>query len=198
MRSSATATIVCLNEGEDVYGLFPWMLTLCDHASADCALTFTCLPMRLLFLLPLFFLSSGAPRPPRIVLPGYFTCQSVLLEESGNALVCYAKTQRACRNGPLVLAFEKRMSPRTDRTRFEIVDTVRVTTAVPARELAITFCSTATGKPRQYFVLYKWVPAANKRHLPHPRRAWEVNAQGRLVEVPVKTLRCLNNDYGAN
>ena len=155
--------------------------------------------MRLLFLL-LFFFGSGVPRPPRIVLPGYFTCHSALLAESGNGLVCYAKTQAECRNGHLVLAVEQRVSPRTDRARFEIVDTVRVSTAAPSRVVDITYCSTATGKPRQYFVLYKWGPAAaaDKRFLPYPQRAWGVNAQGHLVEVPVKTLKCLNNDYGAD
>ncbi|WBA44001.1 hypothetical protein [Hymenobacter canadensis] len=152
----------------------------------------------MLFLLILFYLNSGAARPPRIVLPGYFSCQGALLEESGNSLACYAKTQAECRNGQLVLAFEKRLSARTDRARFEIIDTVHVRTAVPGREVHITYCSTATGKPRQYFVLYKWVPAADKRYLPYPRRAWGVNAQGQLVEVSVKSLRCLNNDYGAD
>ena len=154
--------------------------------------------MRVLFLLTLFCLSSGTPRPPRIVLPGYFSCQGALLQESGNALACYAKTQAECRNGQLVLAFEKRLSARTARARFEIVDTVRVRTAVPGRRMDITYCSTATGKPQQYFVMYKWVPAADKRYLPHPRRAWGANTQGQLVEVPVKSLRCLNSDYGAD
>lgn len=154
--------------------------------------------MRVLLLLPLFFFSSGAPRPPRIALPGYFSCRSALVLASGNALACYAKTQAECRNGQLVLAFEKRVSARTDRPRFEIVDTVRVTTAAPGREIDVTYCSMATGKPQQYFVLYKRVPAADKRNLPYVRRAWGVNAQDHLVEVPVKTLRCLNNDYGAD
>jgi hypothetical protein len=154
--------------------------------------------MRVLLLLPLFLFSSGTPRPPRIALPGYFCCRSALLSASGNALACYAKTQAACRNGPLVLAFEQRLSARPDRPRVAIVDTVRVTTAAPAREIDITYCLMATGKPQPYFVLYQRVPAADKRYLPSPRRAWGVNAQGNLVEVPVKTLRCLNNDYGAD
>ena len=153
--------------------------------------------MRLLFLL-LFLFGSGAPRPPRIVLPGYFSCHSALLEASGNGLACYARTQQQCRTGPRVLAFEQRVSSRTDRARFAIADTVRVPAQAPGREIAITYCATATGKPEQYFVLYNRVPAADKRYLHHPQRAWGVNAQGRLVEVPVKTLRCLNNDYGAN
>lgn len=152
--------------------------------------------MRLLLLL--FLLGSGAPRPPRIVLPGYFSCRSALLEASGNALVCYARTQDACRNGTLVLAFEQRVSAPADRARFAIVDTVHLRVAELTREVDITSCATATGQSRQYFVLYKWVPAGDKRYLPYPRRAWGVTAQGRLVEVPVKTLRCLNNDYGAD
>lgn len=154
--------------------------------------------MRTLFLLILFCLRSGAAHPPHIVLPGYFSCQGTLLEKSGHALTYYAKTQAECRTGQLVLAFEKRLSARTDRTRFKIVDTVHVRAAVPGHEVDITYCSMATGKPRQYFVLYRRVPAADKRYLPYPRRAWGVNAQGQLVEVSVKSLRCLNNDYGAN
>lgn len=154
--------------------------------------------MRLLFLPLIFLLGSSAPRPPRIVLAGYFACRSSLLEESGNALVCYAKTQDACRNGTLILAFEKRVSSANDRPRYEIIDTVHVTTAVPSREADITYCSTASGKRRQHFVLFKWVPAPEKQYLPHIRRAWGVNAQNHLVEVPVRTIQCLNNDYGAD
>ncbi|OWP61542.1 hypothetical protein CDA63_18945 [Hymenobacter amundsenii] len=153
--------------------------------------------MRSWLLLPLFFLTSGTPRSPRIVLPGYFTCRGALMLESGNGLSCYAKTQAACQNGQLVLAFERRLSPRTARARFEIADTVHLRVAAPQRQVDITYCSAATGKPRQYFVLYKRVPAAEKRYLPYPLRAWGVSAQGHLVEVPVKSLRCLNNDYGA-
>ncbi|MBF9238068.1 hypothetical protein I2I05_11745 [Hymenobacter sp. BT683] len=153
--------------------------------------------MRVLLLLPFCFLTFGARRPPRLVLPGYFACRSALLEDSGNALACYAQTQQQCRNGQLVLAFEQRLTARTERARFAIVDTVRVTTAAPRREVDITYCAAATGKPQLYFVLYQGAPAAPKRYLPFPLRAWGVNAQGHLVEVPVKSLRCLNNDYGA-
>lgn len=153
--------------------------------------------MRLL-LLPMLLLLGSSPPPPRIVLPGYFACRSSLLEESGYALVCYAKTQQECRNGTLILAFEKRVSSPHARPRYEIVDTVRVTTAVPSREADITYCSTLSGKRRQYFVLFKREPAAEKQYLPLVRRAWSVNAQDHLVEVPVRTLRCLNNDYGAD
>lgn len=153
--------------------------------------------MRVLFLLPLCLLGSRAPRPARILLPGYFSCQSALLEESGHALACYAKTQQQCRNGHLVLSFEKRVPARTARIQWAIVDTVHITTAGPGCALTISYCASPTGKPRQYFVLYKWA-SADKRYLSEPRRAWGVNAQDHLVEVPVKNLRCLNNDYGAD
>jgi hypothetical protein len=175
---------------------YPYLVAT-SHRLLRASASLLLLLMRLLLLPLLFLLGSSAP-PPRIVLPGYFACRSSLLEESGHALVCYAKTQQECRNGSLILAFEKRVSSPPDRARYEIVDTVRVTTAVSSREVDITYCSTVSGKRRQYFVLFKGVPAAQNQYLPQLRRAWSVNAQDHLVEVPVRTLQCLNNDYGAD
>ena len=173
---------------------------MCNYFSARCvlALAFSQLPVRLLLLPLIFLVSSGTPRPPRILLTGYFACRSSLLGETGNALVCYAKTQGECRNGTLVLAFEKRVPSPNSQIHYEIVDTAHVTTAVPGREVDITYCSTARDRPRQYFVLFKWTAASGKQHLSNLQRAWGVNAQDRLVKVPVKALQCLNNDYGAD
>ena len=150
-----------------------------------------------MLLLPLaLLLGYGANPPAPIQLKGYFCCQGSLLEETGDAMSCYARTQRDCRNGTVILAFEKRRSPRNEKAVFEITDTVHVKTAVPARCLALTTCTTGPGKPRHYFVLFA-SDTNNKKCLPHIRRAWGVNAQNHLIAVPVATIKCLNEDDGA-
>ncbi|MCI1187018.1 hypothetical protein MON38_06275 [Hymenobacter sp. DH14] len=151
-----------------------------------------------ILLLPLaLLLGYAAPKPPRIQLKGYFSCQSSLIASTGDALTCYARTQRECRNGEVVLAFEKRLGKRDAKAVFGIVDTIHVRTATPGRYLTITSCTTAGGQPRQYFVLFR-SDAASKEYLGSIIRVWGVNAQNQLVTVPVKNIKCLNDDYGAD
>ena len=148
-------------------------------------------------LLPLLFLFGYfAPSPAPIELKGYFNCRSSLVEETGDGMTCYARTQRDCRNGTVVLAFEKRRH-RNLRNGFEIVDTVHVQAAEPHRAVEITRC-TAAGQSRQYFVLFDAALSGAHPYLSHLMRVWGVNAQNRLVSVPAKTLQCLNEDYEGN
>jgi hypothetical protein len=148
-----------------------------------------------LFLLPLaLWLSSPPVKAPLIELKGYFACLGSLLLPAGNtSLACYASTQRSCRNGVLVLAYEKRVNKSTEKTRFAIVDTVRLHVSAPRHEVMITSCSGASGKTSQYFVLFQ-ADESGSKYLHAVQRVWGVSAQGQLVEVPAKTLKCLNQD----
>ncbi|GAB3590470.1 hypothetical protein [Hymenobacter daeguensis] len=151
-----------------------------------------------LLLLPLaFLLHCFAPRPPRIDLSGYVVCQSAMMEASFDRLTTYARTQHDCRNGEVVLAFEKRLSKPTEKAEFEIADTVHVRMSAARQILHITTCKGSAGKPRLYFVLATDTPD-NPRYLRRIRRAWGLNAQHQLVPVPIKTIECLNPDYGAD
>lgn len=147
-----------------------------------------------LLVLPLALLLGYAPRKaPTIELKGYFACRQSLLVPTGNAFVCYASAQRSCQNGTVVLAYEKLLSNPTKHARFAIIDTVKLQVSYPNHDLAITTCTGTTGKPTQYFVLFK-ADGLGEKYLRHVQRVWGVSAQGRLVEVPVNTLKCLNQD----
>ena len=147
-----------------------------------------------ILLLPLALLLGYVAKPTApIQLKGYFNCRAALLD-SGDALASFARTQRDCRNGEVVLAFEKRISKRDEKAVFEITDTVHVHTSNPARYLALTTCTTNAGKPRHYFVLFK-ADATSKKYLRNIARVWGLNAQNQLVAVPVTTIKCLNDDY---
>jgi hypothetical protein len=142
-------------------------------------------------LLPLVLLSGPAPKEPApIELKGYFACQGSLDEGTGGVLACYAATQRKCQQGTVILAYRKSRNG-------AIVDTVQVKAAGDSRWVSIANCTVTGGKPRQYFVLLKKTDSSDARYLHHILRAWGVSAQGKLVEVPAKAVKCLNDDYGA-
>ena len=143
-------------------------------------------------------LCHRAPGPPPIVLKGYWACESALLEDTGDALVCYASAQRACRHGQVILAFEKRVSKRDEKPVFEILDTVHVRTAGPNNELAITRCTATNGKARLYFVLFNNTSPNSSKTLRNIKRLWGVSARNQLVAVPGKAIKCLNSDFGAD
>lgn len=151
-----------------------------------------------LYLLPLALgLGQSPPTKSVIVLPGYFSCQGSLLTPNQNAaFTCYAPTQRGCQKGAVILAYETRVGSPTGKGSFTIADTIRLTLRYPNNNLSISSCAAGTGPPRQYFVLCK-DDALGKKYLRNVLRIWGVNAQGKLVELPVKTLRCLNDDFGA-
>lgn len=150
-----------------------------------------------LFLLPLALGLGSPPNKPAITLPGYFSCQSSLLTATQNAVfACYAPTQRGCQEGPVILAYEKRGGSATGKGPFTIVDTVRLTLRSPLNNLTISSCAAGPGPQRQYFVLCKQ-DALGKKYLRNVVRIWGLNAQGKLVELPIKTLKCLNDDFGA-
>lgn len=149
-----------------------------------------------LLLLPLsLLLGYSPPKAPVITLMGYHACQGRLLESGQAAFSCYAPTQRGCQRGKVILASEKRVSTASEKTRFSIVDTVQLTLRAP-NSLAIARCTTATGQPSTYFVLCTH-DALGSKYLRHVQRIWGVNKQGQLVEVPARTLQCLNDDFGA-
>ena len=134
---------------------------------------------------------------PAIELPGYFSCRASLLTPDENAaLACYAPTQRGCQQGKVVLAYERRLGPPSAKQPFTVVDTVQLTVRYQKTSLAIANCTAGADRPHQYFVLSKY-DALGQKYLRNVLRVWGVNAQGRLVEVPVKTIRCLNDDFGA-
>jgi len=152
--------------------------------------------MNLLLLLALL-LGPPAPVAPIIRLEGYFSCQGGLLTPQGNAaFACYARTQHDCQNGTVILAYERRVSTPAEKTRFAIVDTVRLKIHYPTNSLSIGSCTDATGKLRKYFVLCGQDNLGEK-YLRHVLRVWGVDAQGHLVELPIKKLNCLNDDFGA-
>jgi hypothetical protein len=151
-----------------------------------------------LYLLPLALgLGHTPPTKPAIKLPGYFSCQASLLTANQNAaFACYAPTQQGCQKGPVILAYETRISSPSGKGTFTIVDTVRLTLRYPNNNLSISNCATGTGPQRQYFVLCK-DDALGKKYLRNVLRIWGLNAQGKLIELPIKALRCLNDDFGA-
>jgi len=145
----------------------------------------------LLFSLFSYFTSLA----PGIELTGYFSCAGSLLEETGDALSIYARTQRTCNKGEVILAAEKRLSSRAQKAVFTITDTLHLHLSANM-QLAIARCTTTSGKTHQYFVLSRGTTASERQYLSNIKRVWGVNAQHRLVPVPVKTVKCLNNDYG--
>ncbi len=150
--------------------------------------------MKILVLLLAFLIEYPATKAPIIELKGYFSCrESILMPNENAAFACYAPTQRNCQNGTVIMAYEKRVS---QKARFAIIDTVQLTIRYPNNSLSISSCIDAKGKPKQYFVLCK-DDALGKKYLRNVLRVWGVNAQGQLVEVPVQTLKCLNDDFGA-
>jgi hypothetical protein len=151
--------------------------------------------MNLLFLPFALWLSQTATKAPPIELKGYFTCQSsMLLPQQKAALTCYAQTQRKCQNGILILAYEKFRTLPAVLPQPQIVDTVQLQVSL-RHYLTIAICTTRQGKTTQYFVLCKQ-DALGQKHLRHVLRVWGVNAQEQLVEVPAKTVTCLNDDFG--
>ena len=146
-------------------------------------------------LLPLLLLFGYlAPSPAPIELKGYFRCRGVLMDGTGDALTCYAPTQRDCNAGTVILAFEKRRSQPGEKAVFAIVDTVQVRAAAPRRVVEITRCN-AAGKSRQYFVVFDAAASGAQAHLSHLARAWGVNAQDHLAPVAVKSIQCMNEDF---
>lgn len=151
--------------------------------------------MNLLFLPLALWLGHAAVQAPAIELKGYFTCQSsLLLPQQKAALTCYAQTQRKCQNGTLILAYEKFRTLPSVLSQSQIMDTVQLQ-VIPRHYLTIATCTTMQGKTTQYFVLCK--QDALQKHLRHVLRAWGVNAQEQLVEVPTKAVACLNDDFEA-
>lgn len=152
--------------------------------------------MKTLFLLlPVALLTGYSPQKPApIELKGYFTCQASLVKETGGALACYAASQHDCQRGNVVLAYEQ---GRGTAAGVRIVDTVQVQTKGVNRWVSIVDCTVAGGKRRQYFALFKKTDSASAQYLHHLLRVWGVSAQGKLVEVPAKTVKCLRDDYGA-
>jgi hypothetical protein len=151
--------------------------------------------MKLLLLPSVLWVSQAAVKPPAIELKGYFTCQSSLLPERKAAFTCYAQTQRHCQQGTVILAYETFRTLPSVVPQPQIRDTVHLQVR-PTHYLKIATCTTPQGKTTQYFVLGK-PDASDNKHLRHVLRVWGVNAQEQLVEVPVKTVRCLNDDFGA-
>lgn len=151
----------------------------------------------LLFPLASLLLSYAPPKAPAIELTGYFACRGRLLMPNENAaFTCYAPAQRTCQNGVVIMAYERRVNKPAEKTRFAIVDTLQVALHYPNNQLTIANCRDGKGQPKHYFVLCKQ-DALGQKYLRNVLRVWGVNAQGHLVEVPVKTLRCLNDDFGA-
>jgi hypothetical protein len=146
--------------------------------------------MKTLLLSFALLVGYAPPKPAPIDLKGYFTCRASLDEQTGGVLTCYAATQLTCQQGTIVLAYQK------SRTS-AIVDTVHVKAAGDSRWVSTASCTVTGGKPRQYFVLFKNTDPSEAQYLHHILRVWGVGAQGKLVEVPAKTIKCLNDDYGA-
>jgi hypothetical protein len=154
--------------------------------------------MKLLVLpLALFWSYPPAKAPaPGIKLTGYFACSQSTLVPSKDALGCYAPTQRGCQHGTVVLAYERRLNPAGQPPRYLIADTVRVQLNAAQQYLTLADCTNAAGKRTQYFVLGK-KKAPEGEYLHGILRVWGVNAHGQLVEVPPKTIKCLNDGFGA-
>jgi hypothetical protein len=150
-----------------------------------------------LFLLPfMLWVGHAAVKAPAIELKGYFTCQSsLLLPQQKAALTCYAQTQRNCQKGTVIIAYEKFRTLPSVLPQPQIVDTVQLQ-VTPKHSLTIATCTTTQGKTTQYFVLYK-PDALDKKQLHNVLRVWGVNAKEQLVEVPAKTVTCLNDGFGA-
>jgi len=142
-------------------------------------------------LLSLALLTGYVPgKPAPIELKGYASCRASLDEATGGVLTCFAATRLTCRQGTVILAYQK-------KPQGAIVDTVHVQAAGDNRWVSIARCTGADGKPREYFLLFKKIDPSEAHYLQHVLRVWGVSAQGQLVEVPAKTVKCLNDDYGA-
>lgn len=153
--------------------------------------------MKNLPLLGVVLLAGGfAPPPPLIKLSGYFACAGAVIEGTDKALSCYALTQRSCRNGTAVLAYEQLAGKAKGRPTYRIVDTVNVKVNSAKQALEITTCVDPSGKRRQYFVLISLKQPGE--YLRSIQRAWTYNAKDELTQVPLKMVKCLNNDYGAD
>ncbi len=75
------------------------------------------------------------------------------------------------------------------------MDTLQLTLRSP-NSLAIARCITSAGQTSTYFVFCTH-DALGSKYLRHVQRIWGVNKQGQLVQVPARTLKCLNDDFGA-
>lgn len=153
--------------------------------------------MKIILLLCICVLMGSSQGAPAINLKGFFRCRESLLEENGNGLVCYAATQGDCRRGKVILAYEKLISKPEEHPIYKITDTVQVQVNDPTNDLSITRCTNAVGKSTQYFVLFK-SDASGSKYLRNIRRVWGYTAQGQLVEVSAKSVKCLNEDFGAD
>jgi hypothetical protein len=153
--------------------------------------------MNLLLLPVALWLSLAAVKTPAIELKGHFlACESsLLLPQRKAALTCYAQDRRTCQKGTVILAYEKFRALPSVLPQPQIVDTVQLQ-LMPKHSLTIATCTTTHGKTTQYFVLYK-PDTLDKKELRHVLSVWGVNAQEQLVEVPAKTVRCLNDGFGA-
>lgn len=149
-------------------------------------------------LLPVLVLLAGgfAATPPPIALKGYFACAGAVVEGTDKALSCYALTQRSCRNGTVVLAYEQLISKAKGRPTYRIVDTVNVQVNSAKQALEVTTCVDPSGKRRSYFVLISLKQPGE--YLRGIQRAWTYSAKDELTEVPLKMVKCINNDYGAD
>jgi hypothetical protein len=153
--------------------------------------------MNLLLLPVALWLSLAAVPKPAIELKGHFlACQSsLLLPQRKAALTCYAQARRTCQNGTVILAYETFRTLPSVLPQPQIRDTVHLQ-VTPRHYLTIATCTTPQGKTTQYFVLDKPDVSDNKQ-LRHVLRVWGVNAKEQLVEVPAKTVTCLNDGFGA-
>jgi hypothetical protein len=136
-----------------------------------------------LLVLPLAFFWSYPPAKapaPGIKLTGYFACSQSTLVPGKDVLGCYAPTQRGCQHGTVVLAYERRLNPAGQPPRYLIADTIRVQLNAAQQYLTLADCTNAAGE-----------------YLHGILRVWGVNGHGQLVEVPPKTIKCLNDGFGA-
>lgn len=156
--------------------------------------------MNLLFLPLTCLLGIASPpaKAPVITLPGYSACQQASLVPEKSILSCYTLQPGNCQSGKVVLAYEKRSSPAKESPRYQIADTVQLQLDAAKNYLTTAMRATTAGKAtdRRYFVLCQ-KDALGEKYLRNLLRVWEVNAQGKLVEVPVTTLKFLNDDFGA-
>jgi hypothetical protein len=152
-----------------------------------------------MLVLPLALLLGYPPvkaPTPVIKLTSYFACTQSMLVPGKDAFCVYAPTQRECQNGTVVLAYEKWTGKAEHELRYRIADTVQVSISATKNYLTIADCPNAMGKSKQYFVLCKH-DALGGKYLRSILHVWGLNAQGQLVEFPLKTIKCLNDNFGA-
>jgi len=149
-----------------------------------------------LFLVVVLLAGGFSATPPPIALKGYFFCAGAVIDGTDKGLACYALTQSNCRNGTAVLAYEQLANKAKGQPANRIVDTVHVRVNSAKQDLSITTCAEPSGKRRSYFVLSSLKQPGE--YLSGIQRAWTYNAKDELIEVPLKMVKCLNNDYGAD